>query len=206
MSLAHQETRVMPLYRSLLMLLITGNALTLHQAEAQTPSLETPATPIATLHNIGVYVEGRASERFGNSFILEDASGRLLVDTWPDDNPALMLEPGDLVGVFGRPEGQRMQARWLVIDNTLVEVEQPRAAVVLGNRINRSDPVRLAEPEANSGGDAFYLQRVEAAGYQSPQAIEYKPRHLELRAINPYGESVELHLEFNGDIYKERHR
>ncbi|HDZ48943.1 hypothetical protein LCGC14_0072880 [marine sediment metagenome] len=200
----------MPIYTRLLTLLTTLllaiGGISPRISSAEPPSLETPATPIATVQSAGVYIEGRVSERFGNSFILEDDSGRLLVDTWPEDNPALTLEAGDLVGVFGRPEGQRIQARWLVIDNALTEVDEPRATTTMGNRLNRSDPVAAPSLGQHTDGDAFFIQRAQAAGYQPLGSVEYKPRHVELRAINPYGETVELHIEFSGDIYKERHR
>ena len=72
---------------------------------AAPPSLETPATPIATAQSAGVYLKGRISERFGNSFILEDESGRVLVDTWPEGRSALTATAGDEIGVFGLATG-----------------------------------------------------------------------------------------------------
>ena len=173
---------------------------------AAPPSLETPATPIATAQSAGVYLKGRISERFGNSFILEDESGRVLVDTWPEGRSALTATAGDEIGVFGLPTGQRMQASWLVIGETLVEVEEPYASRLPGDRLNRSVPVSAPPLTDRPNSDAFFMQRAEQAGYQPLGGVEYKPRHVELRAMNPYGEAVELHMEFSGDIYKERHR
>ncbi|WP_311063495.1 hypothetical protein [Halomonas sp. DWK9] len=173
---------------------------------AAPPPLHTPNTPIATAQSAGVYVKGRVSERFGNSFILEDESGRVLVDTWPEGSSALTVEAGDEVGVFGLPTGQRMQARWLVMDETLTEVDEPYASRLPGDRLNRSAPVSAPPLTERPNSDAFFLERAEQAGYRPLGGVEYKPRHVELRAINPYGEAVELHMEFSGTIYKERHR
>lgn len=200
----------MPYYTLLLTflttLLLAFGSLTPRPARAEAPPLDTPVTPIATAQSAGVYIEGQVSERFGNSFILEDPSGRVLVDTWPEEHSDLTLKAGDQVGVFGRPDGQRIQARWLVIDTALMEVDEPRLSDIAGNRLNRSAPIAAPSIEERLEGEAFFQQRVETAGYQPLGGVEYKPRHVELRAINPYGEEVELHVDFSGDIYKERHR
>ncbi|GGC75077.1 hypothetical protein GCM10011382_01060 [Vreelandella lutescens] len=203
---ALKRTYLLSTVTSWLLGTLTVSLLNLSPAFADPPSLETPATPIATAQSAGIYLKGRVSERFGTSFILEDDSGRLLIDTWPEGRAALTVEVGDEVGVFGVPEGQRMQARWLVTGETLTEIDEPNTTRLQGNRLNRSAPVTAPSMAERPDSDAFFLARAEQAGYQPLGGVEYKPRHVELRAINPYGEAVELHMEFSGDIYKERHR
>lgn len=52
--------------------------------------------------------------------------------------------------------------------------------------------------------EAQLRQVVEAGGYEWVGNVEAKPRHHEVIAVNSYGETVELHVDFGGEIYKER--
>lgn len=52
--------------------------------------------------------------------------------------------------------------------------------------------------------EAQLRQVVEAGGYQWVGNVQAKPRHHEVIAVNSYGETVELHVDFGGEIYKER--
>lgn len=206
MLLYHWQVKATAIIAPLMRLGALCLALLALPAQAQ-PDLDTPATPIATAQSAGLYVEGVVSERFGTSFVLEDASGRLLIDTWPEGSANTEVQPGDEVGVFGLPDGQRMQARWLVIGNALIEVDEPMTSPPLaGNRLDRSAPVAHASLTELRNDDDFFREQASQAGYQPLGGVEYKSRHVELRAINPFGETVELHMEFSGDIYKERHR
>lgn len=47
---------------------------------------------------------------------------------------------------------------------------------------------------------------VESAGYEWHGGVDRKGKHFEVNATNPFGESVELHVDFSGEIYKERRR
>lgn len=51
--------------------------------------------------------------------------------------------------------------------------------------------------------EAALVASVEAAGYQIDR-VEPKPRHVEVDAINPEGENVRLHVDFSGEVYRER--
>ncbi|WP_052715961.1 hypothetical protein [Devosia chinhatensis] len=51
--------------------------------------------------------------------------------------------------------------------------------------------------------EAAIIASVEAAGYQV-RDVEAKPRHVEVDAVNPEGETVRLHVDFAGEVYRER--
>ncbi|ODT65998.1 MAG: hypothetical protein ABS75_28880 [Pelagibacterium sp. SCN 63-23] len=51
--------------------------------------------------------------------------------------------------------------------------------------------------------EAALFASVEAAGYRVDR-LDPKPRHVEVYAINPEGESVRLHVDFAGEVYRER--
>ncbi|WP_158626096.1 PepSY domain-containing protein [Arsenicitalea aurantiaca] len=54
--------------------------------------------------------------------------------------------------------------------------------------------------------EAALRDSVEGQGYVISGALERKPRHVELVATNPEGEPVRLHVDLNGEVYKEQLR
>lgn len=63
------------------------------------------------------------------------------------------------------------------------------------------DDGRNAVPQTYD--EAALVASVEAAGYQVGR-VEPKPRHVEVEAVNPEGEQVMLHVDFSGEVYRER--
>lgn len=68
----------------------------------------------------------------------------------------------------------------------------------LDGRITR---IELDEPRYDVSG---LRDVVERAGYRWRGDVERKGKHYEVDAVNPYGEEVELHVDFSGAIYKEK--
>lgn len=58
-------------------------------------------------------------------------------------------------------------------------------------------------PAATPYDEASVIASVEAAGY-AVRGVEPKPRHVEVDALNPEGEAVRLHVDFSGEVYRER--
>jgi hypothetical protein len=64
----------------------------------------TPA-PITAMHDwSAVAVKGQVAEVFGNKFILQDDSGRALVETGPEGEGAKLVAPSETITVQGRFE------------------------------------------------------------------------------------------------------
>lgn len=47
-------------------------------------------------------------------------------------------------------------------------------------------------------------QRVQQQGYTNPRIVDGKGRHLEVMAHNSRGEAVELHVDYAGQVYREK--
>lgn len=58
-------------------------------------------------------------------------------------------------------------------------------------------------PASTPYDEASLIASVEAAGYEV-RNVTPKPRHVEVDAINPEGEAVRLHVDFAGEVYRER--
>jgi hypothetical protein len=64
----------------------------------------TPA-PIAAMHDwSAVAVKGQVAEIFGNKFVVQDESGRALVDTGPEGEGGNLVAPSETITVQGRFE------------------------------------------------------------------------------------------------------
>lgn len=76
-----------------------------------------PAVPVAirTLSSDGIVtVRGRVAEIYGNKFVVEDASGRALIDTGPEGGDAALVAAGQTVTVQGRFDDGFVHAAFLV--------------------------------------------------------------------------------------------
>jgi len=62
-------------------------------------------TPAGALHEgSAIALKGQVAEIFGNKFILQDDSGRALVDTGPEGEGGMLVAPSDPIIVQGRFE------------------------------------------------------------------------------------------------------
>jgi uncharacterized protein YdeI (BOF family) len=93
------------------------------------PNVEVaPMTPVAissvkdwTL----VTVKGKVSEIFGNKFIVQDQSGRALVETGPSGEDGKLVAANEAVTVQGRFEHGFLHASYIVRENGSVEALGP---------------------------------------------------------------------------------
>ena len=73
-----------------------------HRYQPQAVLLLQPA-PIAQLKNdTPVAIKGQVAEVFGNKFIVQDDSGRALIDTGPRGDDGKLVKQGEAVTVQGR--------------------------------------------------------------------------------------------------------
>ncbi|MDF1601115.1 hypothetical protein PZ895_15240 [Mesorhizobium sp. YIM 152430] len=228
-----------------------------------------------------ITIEGRVTDVFGNKFVLEDDSGRVLVETGPawwrstevsvDENLTVIGEPGasrtfdafkirhgdgrEIVirepnmpppwaGQESR-EGRavdddtdrRLQRRADTDDQRQIDAALSRgidlkkitedAGYVFGYDVDRKKNHYEVEAYSADGVEvelhidftgnirriamddptydqAGLRQIVENAGYQWRGDVDRKKKHYEVEAVNRYGERVELHVDYSGEIYKEK--
>lgn len=191
------------------------------------------ATPIGSLSSEGVTIRGEVTDVFGNRFVVEDGTGRVLVETGPAWHSRVEVAPGETVTVTGEPgrDGgfdaftiEREGGERIVVRGP--EGPPPWAGGPRGERGERGpegEPGRGRGREGPGGpgqqgrldapggpapaalpDDAALRAAVEAAGYRWEGGVERHPRHVELRAVNPEGEPVTLRLDPDGAITRER--
>ena len=86
-----------------------------------------PATPVAirSLSSTGIVtVRGRVAEMYGNKFVMEDSTGRALIDTGREGDDRQLVTTGEPVTVQGRFERGFIHAAFLVgPDNKVLALE-----------------------------------------------------------------------------------
>ena len=177
-------------------------------------------TPIRdVLSPAGISIAGTVTDVFGNKFVLEDASGKVLVENGPEWHRKLDIQPGEKLTVNGRPEGGSFEAFAITrADGTRIEIRpaggpppwagrkgDDRAERGPGPRAGGPDergPRRVAAGEEKSREQL--LEIVRQAGYRDLDDVDRKRHHYEVEARNRFGEKVEVHIDFAGNIYKEK--
>ncbi|MBZ9936822.1 hypothetical protein LB518_10985 [Mesorhizobium sp. BR1-1-16] len=101
-----------------------GGAAAVSAARANTEMA--PVTPVAISalsSSAMVSVKGNVAEIFGNKFILQDGSGRALVETGPAGDNGKLVAPNEAVTVQGRFDNGFIHANFLVrSDGTVVAI------------------------------------------------------------------------------------
>lgn len=202
-------------------------------------------TPIGQLNTAqGVTISGTVADIFGNKFVIEDASGKMLVENGPEWFRKIEVTRGEKLTVIGRPDGGSFEAFAIVrADGTRIEVRPARgpapwaggkkSAVTDGPDVQDSkEPLPLhervaREVERERHGPAAYskhwkgkkgpahvspsdelpyreiLTTLEKNGYTNIHDVDRKRHHYEFDATNRFGERVEVHVDFSGNVYKE---
>lgn len=106
--------------------LLVGTAAAVAQTPSSAPAIA--ATPIGELRDMSaITLQGRVAEIFGNSFVIEDATGRALVDTGPQGDRQRLVAVGDTVSVKGRFDRGKLHAENLTgADGRTMQIERPR--------------------------------------------------------------------------------
>lgn len=226
----------------------------------------------------GITLKGKVAELFGDKFVLEDGSGRILVQTGPAGPQAIAVKAGETVSVVGMPRDKTFDARQILRENGEVvfaapapqpgiappplaaglappppagrgrpddprgpvdrkaidkvlqdinltamgepvrhpkHVEIPaRAAdgklvIVSLDRFGRLDEIedadhdkeRISESRAIAPADVERIAR--EAGFTPSEPVERRKHHFEILATNRSGETMEIHMDLGGRIYKQ---
>ena len=161
-------------------------------------SLITPIgpTPIASLQTSGaIAAKGDVADIYGNKFILQDATGRALIDTGREGEGGMLVKKGETVQVQGRFAEGSMHA------TLLTHADGRRVALgPVGG-----PPHRLARIEDRLGlgpkSDVAALTAlVQSAGYTDVRVAGRGPRHLDMVGRGADGKDKDLHVDFDGRI------
>jgi hypothetical protein len=225
----------------------------------------------------GITIKGKVAELFGDKFILEDGSGRILIQTSPAGPRAIEVKAGETVSVIGIPRDRTFDARQILRENGEVvfaapplppgmapppaaglappppgrgrpddprgypvdrkavdkvlqdinltamgepvrhpkHVEIPaRAAdgklvIVSLDRFGRLDEIEDADhdkeriPESRAIAPADVERIAREAGFTPSEPVERRKHHFEILVTNRTGETMELHVDLGGRIYKQ---
>ncbi len=179
-------------------------------------------TPIGSLpQRGGMTIEGTVTDVFGNRFVLQDDSGRVLVETGPDRNRRLDIKPGEKLRVVGKPDDggfdaftiRRGDGSEIVLrkdddkksreraERSKDRDEGPKERRERDKRESRRGPPPPM-PAASISADGV-LKAVTDAGYKPEGSPERHPRHFEVNAVNADGERVRVHADLDGRVYRE---
>lgn len=140
-------------------LLALGGATGAVVTAAARPSVSmAPVTPVTirSLSSTGIVtIRGQVAEVYGNKFVMEDGTGRALVDSGPEGDRRILVTPGSLVAVQDRFERGFVHAAFLVGPNAKVLALGPLTAAPDGphNGSDRS-PSAPPSPPPGTGGKA----------------------------------------------------
>ncbi|CAA2100456.1 hypothetical protein MBUL_00679 [Methylobacterium bullatum] len=163
----------------------------------------TPVAPvtIAQLTPSGaIAAKGDVAEIFGNKFILQDGSGRALVETGKQGEGGTLVTKGEAVTVQGRFENGFLHATLLTRADGKTVVLGPARGPKPGGLDWAKDKVGLG-PEIDAPA---LTAKVEAAGYSDIRVTGSGPRHLDMAAKGQDGRERLLHVGFDGDIREKR--
>lgn len=108
-------------------------------------------TPIGSLDDEAIEIRGVVADVFGNEFVLEDDSGRVLVETGPAWYHEPAVAEGDMVSVVGAPDDGSFSAyRLLLADGSELRIRSadgppPWAGGRKKSRADASDGTRGAD-------------------------------------------------------------
>ncbi|KAB1079506.1 DNA-binding protein [Methylobacterium soli] len=162
----------------------------------------TPLAPVAisALAPSGaVAARGEVAEIFGNKFILQDGSGRALVETGRSGEGGGLVVKGETVTVQGRFEKGFLHAT-LIAHADGNQVRLGPAGRPPGTLDWAKDKVGLGP----SPDVAALTAMVTAAGYSDVRVTGRGPRHLDVAARGGDGRERALHVGFDGQIREKR--
>jgi hypothetical protein len=172
------------------------------QAVAQTVSIEQLGS------NDGISIEGEVRDVLGNRFVLEDDSGRILVETGPERGQEYNLRAGERLKVFGEPDrdGSSFEADRIVReDGTEIVISsenaaRPDAGGAADNDVAGKPHVTQRRPGARMSGEDEMAEMLRAAGFTDIRFDERKGRHVEFDALDADGRAVEIGVFHDGTI------
>jgi hypothetical protein len=167
----------------------------LSTAQTVTPTPVAPVAISALAPSGATAVKGEVAEIFGNKFIVQDASGRALVETGPAGEGAPLVAKGEAVTVQGRFEKGFLRAGVLTRGDGRVVQLGAAGGPPVGTLDWAKEKVGLG-PKL----DVPALTRaVEQAGYAEVRVTGRGPKHLEVAAKKD-GQERRLHVGPDGRI------
>ncbi len=162
----------------------------------------TPVEPVAiqALAPSGATaITGTVAEIFGNKFVVQDPTGRALVETGREGEDGKLVAKGEAVTVQGRFETGFLHASVLTHGDGRKVLLGPAGGPPMGSldwakeRIGLGPTLDLPALTAS----------VQAAGYSDVRVTGRGPRHLDVAAKDRDGREHQLHVGFDGQVREQ---
>lgn len=163
----------------------------------------TPIEPVAVsalAPSGATALRGEVVEIYGNKFIVQDSTGRALVETGREGEGASLVTKGEAVTVQGRFDKGFLHARAITRADGVRVVLGSAGGPPPGTLDWAKDKVGLGPSPDVSALTAV----VEKAGYADVRVTGRGPRHLEVAAKGSDGRDRLLHVGFDGQIREKR--
>jgi uncharacterized protein YdeI (BOF family) len=178
----------------------------LGQTQPPAPAPAQTQTPIGSLATTqGVTIRGAVTDVFGNKFVVEDQSGRVLVETGPAWHSRVQMEVGETVTVTGEPDEGGFDAFTIQRANgETVTIREPGRRPPWAGGPDRGPGRDRDRDERRGAVDPAAVERVTAmladAGFGAPRLEEADGRHLEFVAEAGPGVIVEIETYRDGRL------
>lgn len=180
----------------------------------------TPAAgqvPVSQVNNGTVIVKGKVADVFGDRFVLEDSSGRVLVQT-PAGTNTLSVTTGETVTVVGLPRDRIFDAAQILRDNgEVVFAAPPPPPPSSTSPLPQQAPLppqptgalRLPPPPRPPGGDALLttnvdrdamMRALQQTGLTAVSEPVRHPKHIEMTARTSAGKYVVVSFDRFGRL------
>jgi hypothetical protein len=174
---------------------LAAGAAGLTSAQTVAPTTVPPVAISGLTPSGATAVKGEVAEIFGNKFIVQDATGRALVETGREGEGGGLVTKGQTVTVQGAFEKGFLRARVLTRGDGSVVRLGPAGGPPVGTLDWAKEKVGLG-PKI----DVPALTRsVEQAGYADVRVTGRGPKHLEVAARKD-GQEHRLHVGFDGTV------
>jgi hypothetical protein len=159
-------------------------------------------TPIGSLGTPeGVTIRGEVTDVFGNKFVVEDESGRVLVETGPPWHSRVAMEVGETVTVTGEPEDGGFEAFTIRrADGETIAIREPGRRPPWAGGPDRGNDRDAREGAVDPAVIERVTQMLATAGFDAPRLEEVKGRHLEFTAEASPGVIVEIETYRDGRL------
>lgn len=180
-----------------LVLGVAGLSFAQNRVAAPTPVAPTPIGSLMTSRDVAA--KGDVAEIYGNKFIVQDPTGRALVETGPRGAGGTLVKTGETVTVQGRFENGFMHAAVITHADGSQVLLGPAGGPPPGGR----GPLAWAKDKIGLGPKLdvpAMTATVERAGYSEVRVLGSGPRHLEVAAKGPDGRERVLHVNVDGRV------
>lgn len=124
-------------------------------------------------------IKGKVTDIFGDKFVLEDQSGRILVQTGPLGSQNLSVTAGEMLTVTGQPRGRTFDARQIQRENGDTVFAAPQPSVAVGAALPANSPPAAGSAESRLGLYRDLIVRLLKDNDITGEAVRH-PKHIEI--------------------------